>query len=147
MQEVGDVLLPLERVDRLLEADVGADRAPLARDGEVGSGREGPLARAREDDDAHVPVGGRAPERLRELLQHLGGERVHALGAVDGDGRDAVADLVEHHVGHSADPPSGDRAGAPELGDLVGAKPQSRSASSVCSPGGGRPLDLGPACG
>src|SRR5581483_6705224 len=72
---------------RSLRRSLGsADRAGLGGVLQVGTRAEGLLARAGDDDDPHVAVLARAPERGRELdLEEIVAERVHALGPVQRD--------------------------------------------------------------
>jgi len=69
--------------------------------GDVGAGGEGLGARAAEEDDADGVVEGEGGEELVELAEHEGVERVEDLGAVEGNGGDAVFDGEEQgFAGH-----------------------------------------------
>src|SRR5204863_262648 len=59
------------------------------------AGREGLVARAGDDGDPHVGVVPHVDPRLRQLGVDIGVHRVHGLGAVDGNARDAVVDFVD----------------------------------------------------
>ena len=74
--------------------DVGAVRGGGL---EVVAGGEG-APRALDHDDADFSVGLGALERVEHLAAQLVGERVELLGAVEGDGGDAVVGLVEDEV-------------------------------------------------
>ncbi len=73
---------------------------------EVGAGAEVPLARAGEHDRAHLEVGVRLPEVLREAVADVIGDRVALVGAIDRQPEHAVLDLGDqffldvHAVGH-----------------------------------------------
>ena len=56
---------------------------------EVGAGAE-PAPSPGHDDRPHVVVRVGAVERVDELVHHLVGERVEPVGAIEGDGGDAV---------------------------------------------------------
>src|SRR5262249_29442941 len=62
----------------------------------VGAGAEGAVAGARQHDHRDALVGAGAAERIDQLLAGLRGEGIVFLGAVDGDGRDAVANVEEN---------------------------------------------------
>ena len=68
--------------------------AGLLRAGQVGAGAEVPLAGAGQHHDTDAQVGRGPVEAVRELVAHVGGERVAAAGVVDGDAGDAVGHLV-----------------------------------------------------
>ena len=69
-----------------------------ARSGLVVAGAEG-AAGAGEDDHPHGAVGIGLVEGTVQLGFEIVGERVHPLGAIERDGRDAVLDLVEQILG------------------------------------------------
>jgi len=82
--------------------DLGEDLLAALRDGEagggvggdeaadVGSGGEGTVSGAGEQDDADGGVGGEGGEGLFEVVEHGGVEGVQDVGAVEGDGGDGV---------------------------------------------------------
>jgi hypothetical protein len=55
---------------------------------EVGADTEGLVARARDDDDPHIAVGGDAREERRHLGVHLRADCVAPLGAIQADPED-----------------------------------------------------------
>jgi hypothetical protein len=66
----------------------------------VGTGTEG-AARAGDHDDADIVIGARCFHRMAHVTLHDGRPRIHAIGTVERDGRDLVADLVEDVlIGH-----------------------------------------------
>ena len=62
---------------------------------EVGAGAEDLLPRSREDHGMDPIVVADPPHGVDELAEHLAGERVALLGAVERHRGDAVGDLVE----------------------------------------------------
>ena len=72
---------------------LGLRLAGRLRNREVGAGAEVPLAGAGEHDRAHVEVGVRVPEVLREPVAHVVGDRVALVGAVDREPEHAVLEL------------------------------------------------------
>ncbi len=94
----------LDVVGDRLALRVGMARAGL-RVALVVAGREG-AAGAGEDDHPYRAVGVGLVEGAVELRLELVGERIHALGAVEGDGGDALAHLVKQILmailGHSS---------------------------------------------
>ena len=69
---------------------------------EVGARAERPVARAREHDHSDRVVGARRGHRLPEPGHHAVRHRVAALGPVDRDPGDAVADVEENFFVHRA---------------------------------------------
>ena len=61
---------------------------PLLELRDVRAGRECFAARARDDDRAHGVVGGDCVERVAEIADHLGVDRVSDFGAIERDGDD-----------------------------------------------------------
>ena len=74
------------RAAQLLEIETGTERGIAA------------------GEDHHVDLVARVgfAHPLRQQAQHLGGQRVASRRAVEGDGGDSLAHLVEHDVGHGA---------------------------------------------
>ena len=76
------------------QRDVGREAS------EVGAGAEDLVARAGEDDRTHRIVVAGALHRFDEGSEELAVERVALVGAVQGDRRDPVLDLVEELIRH-----------------------------------------------
>ena len=73
-------------------------RAPALPDApEVGASAE-VLSRAAQDHDADVGIGAVCAEQLDQQVALLGRQCIGGIGAVQGDPRDAVLHLVQHHV-------------------------------------------------
>ena len=80
------------------EAVVDAAQALLGRGterGEIGAGAER-LARTGHDHCVHLGVGFRGVDRRAQGSRDLRGDRVAALGVVDGDEGDVVVDLDQY---------------------------------------------------
>src|SRR5262249_44632634 len=65
---------------------------------DVGARDEGPVAGAREHDDACAVVAGELLQLVAQRRERLDVERVECLGARDRDGRDPVRDLRQDHA-------------------------------------------------
>ena len=74
----------------LMRVFLGRNRRVLRQLADVGARDEGLLARAGEDDDAHLGIVLGSGERLLDLLHGGHIQRIEHLGPVDGD----VGDLV-----------------------------------------------------
>src|SRR5262249_26902652 len=97
-------------------------RAGLIRCALVVAGAEGAPG-AGEDDHADGAVGIGAVEDPMQLGFELVGERVHALGTIERDGRDAVLDAVKDLLAH--------RSSSRCCGRLWGWSPAAQYASPV----------------
>ena len=104
----------------------GEDRVLLGARLHVGAGAEG-AARAGHDDDAHALILGGAGDRGGPARQQLRAERVHPLGAVERDRRDAVVHLVGDVLVLHANRLSAGRACAARLPFASGCAPAQRS--------------------
>jgi hypothetical protein len=73
---------------------------------QVGPGRERAPAGAAEDDDPHLGVEGDLAGGLDHVAVQRARQRVHALGAVEGEPRRVAPSLVEQLVSHVRPSPS-----------------------------------------
>ena len=97
LRRPADLHLEIEHIetsDALVRDVIVTDVAVVAADALVAAGAEGLVSLAREDDDADLVVVTSPVERVGELEERLRAEGVAHFGAVDGDLRDALGDVV-----------------------------------------------------
>ena len=70
---------------------------------EVSPGAEGP-ATPGHDDGSHIVVLVCPVEKPDEVRDHLSRHGVELLGPIEGDGRNAILDLVQHVIRAHSDP-------------------------------------------
>src|SRR5262247_1946071 len=109
-----DALPELDEIGQRFALRIGMPRTGLVRCALVVAGAEG-AARAGEDDHADGAVGIRTVEDPMQLGFELVRECVHALGAIERDGRDVVLDAVKDLLAH----PSSSRCCRAPMGALA----------------------------
>src|SRR5262249_23239066 len=69
--------------------------AEVAKEGDVGTGRERAPTGAGEDEDAQAAVGGGGGADLAHPVGHLGGERIVGPAPSEGDDADGVVHFID----------------------------------------------------